>query len=112
MEKRSILFKLPYWEEFPVRHNIDVMHVEKNVAASIVSTLLHCGKSKYGLNARRDLEDLGIRKELHPKLRGKRTSYPQQFGLYPRQRRRFFVGDFLISKAQTGTAPIYPEASH
>jgi len=71
--KRSILFKLPYWEELPVRHNLDVMHVERNVAASIVLTLLQCGKSKDGLNARKDLEDLGIRKELHPKIRGKRT---------------------------------------
>ena len=95
-----------------MRHNLDVMHVERNVAASIVSTVLHCGKSKDGLNTRKDLEDLGIRKELHPKLRGKRTYLPQQFGLYPRQRRRSFVGDFLSSKAEMGTAPTYPEASH
>ncbi|XP_010424574.1 PREDICTED: uncharacterized protein LOC104709702 [Camelina sativa] len=54
-KKRSIFFSLPYWEELPVRHNLDVMHVEKNVASSTVSTLLHCGKSKDGLNARKDL---------------------------------------------------------
>ncbi|XP_019095592.1 PREDICTED: uncharacterized protein LOC104763200 [Camelina sativa] len=50
-KKRSILFKLPYWKEMPVRHNLDVMHVERNVAASLVATLLHCGKSKDGVNA-------------------------------------------------------------
>ncbi|KAG7567797.1 Transposon En/Spm-like [Arabidopsis thaliana x Arabidopsis arenosa] len=72
-KKRSIFFKLQYWEELPMRHNLDVMHVERNVVASIVSTLLHCGKSKDGLNARKDLEELGIRKELHPKTKGKRT---------------------------------------
>ncbi|XP_010445644.1 PREDICTED: uncharacterized protein LOC104728351 [Camelina sativa] len=60
-------------KELPVRHNLDVMHVERNVAASIVSTLLHCGKSKDGINARKDLEVLGIRKDLHPKSQGKRT---------------------------------------
>lgn len=52
------------------------MHVERNVAASIVATLLHCGKSKDGLKARKDLEHLGIRKDLHPKIQGKRTLLP------------------------------------
>jgi len=52
------------------------MHCEKNVASSIVSTLLHCGKSKDGLNARRDLQHLGIRNDLHPNTQGKRTYLP------------------------------------
>ena len=59
-----------------MRHNLDVMYVEKNVAASLVSTLLHCGKSKDGLPARKDLEELGIRPELHPTIQGKRTYLP------------------------------------
>ncbi|XP_010431509.1 PREDICTED: uncharacterized protein LOC104715835 [Camelina sativa] len=75
-KKRSILFTLPYWEDLPVRHNLDVMHIEKNVTHSIVSTLLHCGKSKDGLNARKDLQHLGLRKELHPTTKGKRTYLP------------------------------------
>ncbi|CAA7014561.1 unnamed protein product [Microthlaspi erraticum] len=75
-KKRSIFYKLSYWEELPVRHNLDVMHVERNVAASLVATLLHCGKSKDGLQARKDLEKLGIRKDLHPTLKGKRTYLP------------------------------------
>ncbi|XP_024013230.1 uncharacterized protein LOC112087553 [Eutrema salsugineum] len=75
-KKRSIFFNLPYWEEIPVRHNLDVMHMERNVAASIVSTLLHCRKSKDGLNARKDLQVLGIRKDLHPRPQGKRTYLP------------------------------------
>ncbi|XP_010474959.1 PREDICTED: uncharacterized protein LOC104754455 [Camelina sativa] len=75
-KKRSIFFRLLYWEELPVRKNLDVMHVERNVASSIVSTLLHCGKSKDGLNARKDLEVLGIRKDLHPRIHGKRTYLP------------------------------------
>ena len=52
------------------------MHVERNVAASLIATLLHCGKSKDGLNARKDLELLGIRKDLHPQPLGKRTYLP------------------------------------
>ncbi|XP_010412610.1 PREDICTED: uncharacterized protein LOC104698936 [Camelina sativa] len=43
-------------EEMPVRHNLDVMHVDRNVAASLVATFLHCGKSKDGVNARKDLQ--------------------------------------------------------
>ncbi|CAA7043013.1 unnamed protein product [Microthlaspi erraticum] len=84
-KKRSIFFKLPYWEELPVRHNLDVMHVERNVAASIIATLLHCGKSKDGLKARKDLQVLGIRKDLHPKPKGKRTYLPAApWGLLPK----------------------------
>ncbi|KAG7656506.1 hypothetical protein ISN44_As01g035320 [Arabidopsis suecica] len=72
-KKRSIFFRLSYWQDLPVRHNLDVMHVERNVAASIVSTLLDCVKSKDGLNAHKDLEVLAIRKDLHPQTKGKRT---------------------------------------
>ncbi|XP_062100363.1 uncharacterized protein LOC133806259 [Humulus lupulus] len=39
-KKKSIFFNLPYWEVLLVRHNLDVMHIEKN--------------------------DLGIKKALHP----------------------------------------------
>ncbi|GJU60687.1 retrovirus-related pol polyprotein from transposon TNT 1-94 [Tanacetum coccineum] len=52
--------KLKYWRHNPVPHCIDFMHVEKNVAESIVRTLLHVpGKTKDGLNARLDLAELG-----------------------------------------------------
>ncbi|XP_010507376.1 PREDICTED: uncharacterized protein LOC104783990 [Camelina sativa] len=66
-KKISIFFTLPYWKELPIRHNIDVMYVERNVAASLIATLLHCGNSKDGFKGRKDLETLGIRKDLHPK---------------------------------------------
>ena len=46
------------------------------MAASLIATLLHCGNSKDGLKARKDLESLGIRKDLHPKAQGKRTLLP------------------------------------
>jgi len=52
------------------------MHVERNVAASLVSTMLHCGKSKDGINARKDLQLLDIRRDFHPQARGKRTYLP------------------------------------
>ncbi|KAL4025928.1 hypothetical protein IC575_014334 [Cucumis melo] len=43
------------------------MHIEKNVCMNILGTLLDIsGKTKGGLNARRDLADLKIRLELTP----------------------------------------------
>ncbi|KAL4560130.1 hypothetical protein LXL04_032279 [Taraxacum kok-saghyz] len=43
-KKKSIFFMLPYWEHLLLRHNLDVMHIEKNVCDNIVKTLLGQGK--------------------------------------------------------------------
>lgn len=65
--KRSIFFDLPYWELNTCHHNLDVMHIEKNICDSILGTLLDIpGKTKDHINARLDLKDMGIRTELHP----------------------------------------------
>jgi hypothetical protein len=46
------------------------MHVEKGVFESIISLLLDiAGKMKDGLNTHKDLQDHGIREELHPQER-------------------------------------------
>ena len=48
-------------------HNIDVMHVEKNVCDSLLGTILNLDKkTKDHLNSHLDLKKLNIRKELHP----------------------------------------------
>ncbi|XP_038679433.1 uncharacterized protein LOC119980710 [Tripterygium wilfordii] len=66
-KKHSIFFSLPYWKDIMVRHNLDVMHIEKNVCDNIIGTLLNIdGKSKDHLKARMDLKQMGIRLELHP----------------------------------------------
>ncbi|CAE6012867.1 unnamed protein product [Arabidopsis arenosa] len=75
-KKLSILFELPYWKYMPVRHNIDVMHVEKNVSDFILSILMQSAKLKEGLKARQDLEDMGIRSNLHTQVRGKKKYLP------------------------------------
>lgn len=65
-KKFSIFYRLPYWKTLLIRHNIDVMHTEKNVCDNIVNTLLDIdGMSKDNLNSRLDLQAMGIRKELH-----------------------------------------------
>ena len=67
MEKKSIFFELPYWSDHLIRHNLDVMHIEKNIVDKILGTLLNIGgRTKDHLNARLDLQEMGIRKILHP----------------------------------------------
>ncbi|XP_043714728.1 uncharacterized protein LOC122663088 [Telopea speciosissima] len=68
-KKKSIFFDLPYWKNNVVRHNLDVMHIEKNVCDSIIGTLLGMkDKTKDHVNARLDLKDMKIRVDLHPKI--------------------------------------------
>ena len=62
--KKSIFFELTYWETLLVRHNLDVMHIEKNICESLLGTLLDlAGKSKDSEKARLDMEELGMRKD-------------------------------------------------
>ncbi|KAB1212871.1 hypothetical protein CJ030_MR5G010171 [Morella rubra] len=64
--KYSIFFELPYWSTIRLRHNLDVMHIEKNICDNILGTLLNLeGKTKDTVKTRKDLEHLGLRPELH-----------------------------------------------
>ncbi|XP_035843728.1 uncharacterized protein LOC110929331 isoform X4 [Helianthus annuus] len=75
-KKRSIFFELPYWKTNLLRHNLDVMHIEKNVCDSVVGTLMNLdGKTKDHLKARLDLQEMGIRPELHPKVQNNNKVY-------------------------------------
>lgn len=63
-KKKSIFFDLEYWKHLLVRHQLNVMDIEKNECESIYGTLLHqWGKTKDGINAKKDLT--------HPELREK-----------------------------------------
>ena len=76
-KKRSIFFDLPYLKDLLVRHNLDVMHIEKNVCENLIGTLLNIpGKTKDGANARLDMVAMGIRESLKPvSEEGKRTFF-------------------------------------
>jgi len=59
-----------------IRHNLDTMHIEKNVFDNIFWTLLNVdGKGKDNLNSRLDLQEMGIRKALHPKKKANGKYY-------------------------------------
>ncbi|CAL8994724.1 unnamed protein product [Prunus brigantina] len=62
---KPMFFELPYWSLLKLRHNLDVMHVEKNVFDTLVGTILDIeGKTKDTIKARLDLERMGIRRGL------------------------------------------------
>ncbi|KAI5342853.1 hypothetical protein L3X38_010729 [Prunus dulcis] len=62
---KPVFFELPYWSKLKLRHNLDVMHVEKNVFDTLVGTILDIeGKTKDTIKARLDLEKMGIRRGL------------------------------------------------
>ena len=57
-------YDTPYWSKLKFVHNVDVMHIEKNICDSILGTLLEQdGKSKDTPNARLDLQAFNIRRK-------------------------------------------------
>ncbi|XP_035842109.1 uncharacterized protein LOC118488833 [Helianthus annuus] len=65
-------------EHLQVRHCLDVMHIEKNVCESLLGLLLNIpGKTKDGINVRKDMQEMGIREGLHP------VPHPKGFFLPP-----------------------------
>ncbi|XP_077233608.1 uncharacterized protein LOC143875914 [Tasmannia lanceolata] len=75
-KKKSIFFCLPYWESLLLRHNLDVMHIEKNVCDNVIGTLLNIeGKTKDSVKARLDLKKMNIRRTLHPITKGNNKTY-------------------------------------
>ena len=75
--KKSIFFDLEYWKHLHVHHNMNIMHIEKNVCENIIGTLLNIsGKTKDGLNSCLYLINIGLSSQLAPKFESKRTYLP------------------------------------
>ncbi|XP_058741009.1 uncharacterized protein LOC131613346 [Vicia villosa] len=105
-KKRSIFFELPYWAQNTLRHNLDVMHIEKNIFDSIVGTLLDIlGKTKDHIKARYDLQEMGIRERLHPReIGGGRSEFAKAcFSMTPHEK-SIFCGVIKAAKLPDGTA--------
>ncbi|KAK4384553.1 hypothetical protein Sango_3049600 [Sesamum angolense] len=63
--RKCIFCDLPYLTTHLIRHNLDVMHIDKNVFDNIFNTIMGIkGKSKDNLNARKDLAIICNRPEL------------------------------------------------
>ena len=54
--KRSIFLDLPYWKDNLLRHNLDVMHIQKKFFENIFNTVMNVShKTKDNDKARRDI---------------------------------------------------------
>jgi len=63
--KQSIFWDLPYWKDNLLRHNLDVMHIEKNSFDNVFNTVMDVkGKTKDNHKARLDLAELCVRGDL------------------------------------------------
>ncbi|XP_068467230.1 uncharacterized protein [Phaseolus vulgaris] len=113
-KKRSIFFELPYWATNKLRHNLDVMHIEKNICDSILGTLLDIqGKTKDHVNARYDLQNMGIRKDLHPREIDKgRVQFSAACFSMNANEKSIFCGVFKAAKLPDGSASNISKCVH
>jgi len=85
------LWKLPYWKDLLLPHNLDVMHIEKNICDALLGILLKIeGKNKDTENARLDLYDMGIRHEFHLREDGDGCRMPEAFYVLNKENRTRF----------------------
>jgi hypothetical protein len=89
----SFLWELPYTKALHLPHNIDLMHQERNVAESIISTCFDfTDQTKDNIKARRDLAELCDR--LHLKVRQNPSRYESRpralYCLMPKEREEIF----------------------
>jgi len=80
--KRSIFWDLPYWKDNLLRHNLDVMHIEKTFFDNIFNTVMNVsGKTKDNDKARRDIaffcrrRDLELQSHTNGKLLKPKANY-------------------------------------
>lgn len=76
-----------------IRHNLDVMHVEKNVSKSIIG-IRFCikGKTKDTLQSQLNLVDLDVRHNLHPVEDGGKIYLPSSCFTLSKKEKRGNVG--------------------
>nr|XP_017239698.1 PREDICTED: uncharacterized protein LOC108212485 [Daucus carota subsp. sativus] len=86
--RTSIFWELPYWSTNLIRHNLDVMHVEKNVFDNVFNTVMNVkGKTKDNDKARLDLKDICKRPtlEIHESVNGKTVKPHARYTLTKKQ---------------------------
>ena len=102
-KKISIFFQLEYWKFLPVRHVLDVMHIEKNICEALVGTLLNIpGKTKDRESVRLDMAEMGITTELRPKTPGKKEKVPVASWNLLHAEKKIVCSSFLKMKLPDG----------
>jgi hypothetical protein len=88
---KSGLMRLPYYDDLVLPHNIDVMHIEKNVIEALWGTIMEIpDKSKDNVKARVDLATLCDRsnQEMRPPVGHKKWTRPKADFILTRDQRR------------------------
>ena len=75
-KKRSIFWDFPYWSTLLIRHNLDVMDIEKNVFENVFNMVMNVpGKTKDTFKSRYELNEYCLHQQLE-KVEGM-TKYPK-----------------------------------
>ncbi|XP_021729830.1 uncharacterized protein LOC110696802 [Chenopodium quinoa] len=74
--KQSSLWELPYWKHLLIRHNLDVMHIEKNFFDQLIHTIMDVKKQTCDTpSARNDIAKYCKRPQLHLQEDGRGKEY-------------------------------------
>ena len=76
--KRSIFWELPYWKTNLLCHNLNVMHIEKNVFENIFNTIMDMKVTKDNIKARLDVALFYNRKNMELVCDGSRVVKPRE----------------------------------
>ena len=90
--KQSIFFELPYWKQLLLHHNLNIMHIEKNIYDNIIDIVLNISeKIKDSIKARLDLQKMRIQSELHLVHQGDRFFMPPTcYSLFDEEKKSFY----------------------
>jgi hypothetical protein len=76
--KQSIFWELPYWKTNLLHHNLEVMHIEKNVFENIFNTVMDMkGKTKDNITALMDITLFCNRKNMELVFDGSQVVKPR-----------------------------------
>jgi len=76
--RQSIFWELPYWKTNLLRHNLDVIHIEKNVFKNIFNIVMDVkGKTKDNIKARLDIALFCNCKNMELVFDGSRVAKPR-----------------------------------
>ncbi|GJU82801.1 hypothetical protein Tco_1285166 [Tanacetum coccineum] len=89
--KRSIFYELEYWSFISLRHNLDIMHIEKNVLEAILNTLLMNDNPRTRKQDRRLAKLAGIHRPLWltKNHKGKIVKPQAAYSFTPENRKKF-----------------------
>lgn len=88
-------------QDLPIRHLLDVMHTEKNISESVMKYLWG---EKDTPESRRDLEDMGLRRELWLRRRGAGQTFdkPHAPYVFTDAQRKIFIAEVSAIRTPTG----------